>query len=216
MDYKLIRPFSPTIYHGTMSHELLTLLTKSANNSRNAKIDFGHRLAGNIKDQFESVLELEDQSIFMDLISVHLRNYFREEWNRVQYHLINKNSVVPNFENMVFELDSRPWINFQKANEFNPIHSHSGIMSAVLYIEVPEEIAQEALNPLNTNMRCPGQIEFMYGSDLLGVSGTHKIIPKTGDILLFHAGLKHTVYPFTSNVERVSMSFNVKSTGHVI
>jgi len=28
---------------------------------------------------------------------------------------------------------------------------------------------------------------------------------------LFHAGLKHSVYPYKSNVERVSMSFNVWS-----
>ena len=58
-------------------------------------------------------------------------------------------------------------------------------------------------------MRCPGQLEFFYGSDVLGVNGTHKVIPKTGDILLFNAGLKHSVYPFKSDVERISMSFNV-------
>ena len=35
------------------------------------------------------------------------------------------------------------------------------------------------------------------------------MVPKTGDIFIFPAELKHTVYPFTSDVERVTMSFNV-------
>ncbi|SVB62012.1 uncharacterized protein METZ01_LOCUS214866, partial [marine metagenome] len=60
-----------------------------------------------------------------------------------------------------------------------------------------------------SNMTCRGQIEFIYSNDQLGSNGTHKIIPKTGDILLFDARLKHCVYPFTSDVERISMSFNV-------
>ena len=63
-------------------------------------------------------------------------------------------------------------------------------------------------------MNCPGQIEFMYGPDVVGANGTHKIVPKTGDFLLFHAGLKHTVYPFKSDVTRISMSFNVMGVSY--
>ena len=88
----------------------------------------------------------------------------------------------------------------QEANEFNPIHSHNGTLSAVIYIDVPKEIQEEANDGLPINMRCPGQIEFIWVPDVVGSSGTHKIIPKTGDILLFHAGLKHQVYPFKFNV----------------
>lgn len=215
MNYELIRPFGPTIYYSTMSQELLALLSKCASDTRIQNINFGHSLAGNISNQLESVLEPADQIKFIELVSIHLRNYFKEEWKQRQQYLIKKSVIMPDFDNMFFEFDSRPWINFQHAHEFNPVHSHSGIASVVLYIDVPEEIAQEVDNYITTNMPCPGQIEFMYGSDVLGVSGTHKIIPKTGDILLFHAGLKHTVYPFTSNVERISMSFNIKSTGYI-
>ena len=198
-----------------MHQELVELLTRTANSTRAAKINVGSGLAGNINSQFKAVLTPKDQAVFMDHINnIHLRNYYKEEWQKKQHHLVNKSDIIPNFEKLVFELDSAPWINFQQANEFNPIHSHIGIISAVLYIDVPTEIAQEVLTPMNTNMRCPGQIEFMYGSDMLNVNGTHKIIPKTGDILLFPAGLKHTVYPFTSDVERLSMSFNVSSVGY--
>ena len=109
---------------------------------------------------------------------------------------------------MNFNLGKGPWINFQRAGEYQPCHEHSGDISAVVYIDIPEEIAQEEYTK-DTNINCPGQIEFLYGPDVTGANGTHKIIPKTGDFLLFHAGLKHTVYPFKSNVTRISMSFNV-------
>ena len=212
--YELIRPFGPTIYHGVMSDELMSVLTKCAKDTREAKENVGHDLAGNIENQLQAVMDSKVQKMFMQHLSEHLYNYLREEWNRQQSHLITKEGDDPEFETMSFNLNNGPWINFQQANEFNPMHSHSGIISSVLYIDVPEEIAQEANDDLKTTIRCPGQIEFMYGPDVVGVNGSHKIIPKTGDILLFHAGLKHAVYPFKSNVERVSMSFNVWNVGH--
>ena len=117
------------------------------------------------------------------------------------------------YDHMQFTLGTGPWINFQTANEFNPMHSHAGMISSVVYIDVPEQIAQEEYTK-DTNMNCPGQIEFMYGPDVVGSNGTHKIVPKTGDFLLFHAGLKHTVYPFKSEVTRISMSFNVMGVSY--
>ena len=88
------------------------------------------------------------------------------------------------------------------------MHSHAGMISAVVYIDVPEQIAQEEYTK-DTNMNCPGQIEFMYGPDVVGANGTHKIIPKTGDFVI-PCRFKHTVYPAQDpEVTRTSMSFNV-------
>ena len=58
-------------------------------------------------------------------------------------------------------------------------------------------------------MPCNGQLEFVYADDGFNYSGTYKVIPKTKQIYLFPASLRHTVYPFTSDVERVTLSFNV-------
>ena len=78
-----------------------------------------------------------------------------------------------------------------------------------MYIDIPDEIAQEEYTK-DTNMNCPGQIEFLFGSGDLGSTGTQKFIPRTGDFLLFPSALKHIAYPFhTENVTRISMSFNV-------
>lgn len=209
MDYELIRPFGPTIYRSTMSSELMTLLHKCATWTRDVKENVGSDLAGNIDDQLQAIMDPDQQQEFMKLVSTHLATYMQTDWDHRQTHMINPSLETPDFASMNFNLNTGPWINFQKANEFNPMHSHSGMISAILYIDVPEVIAEEANDNLRSNMRCPGQLEFFYGSDVLGVNGTHKVIPKTGDILLFNAGLKHSVYPFKSDVERISMSFNV-------
>ena len=157
MDYELIRPFGPTIYRSTMSSELMTLLDKCAKLTREVNENVGSDLAGNIDDQLQAIMEPEQQQEFMKLVSKHLATYMQTDWDHRQAHMINPSSENPDFGNMNFNLNTGPWINFQKSNEFNPMHSHSGMISAILYINVPEVIAEEANDSLQSNMRCPGQ-----------------------------------------------------------
>ena len=205
---EFIRPFGPTIYHGKLTDEDIVYLKDVAQATYEARQNVGNDLAGNIMDQLGIVVN--DQKDFMDIVQPHIRKFLQYEDKRTNGLLINKEQEKSqeSYDNLNFNLGTGPWINFQIANEFNPIHSHSGMISAVVYIDVPEIIATEQYTK-DTNMNCSGQIEFLYGPDVLGVTGTHKIIPKTGDFLLFQAGLKHTVYPFRSDVTRISMSFNV-------
>ena len=202
---EFVRPFGPTIYQGKLTDEEIKYLKSVANNTFEARQNVGSDLAGNIKEQLGIVA---DQKEFMDVVQPHIRKYMKYEDERFRSLLINDDMPKNDYDNANFNLGTGPWINFQVADEFNPIHSHSGILSAVVYIDVPNVINDEVYTE-QTNMNCPGQIEFLYGPDVTGANGTHKIIPKTGDFLLFHAGLKHTVYPFKSNVTRISMSFNV-------
>ena len=205
---EFIRPFGPTIYHGKLTKDEVWYLQQVAQETKKARQNVGSDLAGNIKDQLGIVVE--DQSKFMEVVQPHIAKFLQYEDNRTNNHLINKEpeKSQESYDNLNFNLGTGPWINYQIAHEFNPIHSHSGMISAVVYIDVPEVIAKEIYTK-DTNMECAGQIEFLYGPDVLGVTGTHKIIPQTGDFLLFQAGLKHTVYPFRSDVTRTSMSFNV-------
>ena len=101
-------------------------------------------------------------------------------------------------------------MNFQKKNEFNPVHVHSGELSSVIMIDVPKEIEEEsdALKD-KTNMPWPGQLEFLDGPSGYMYTGSYKVVPRTGDIFVFPAQLKHTVYPFTSDVTRITMSYNI-------
>ena len=211
MEYEIIRPFGPTIYHGKLRKDEVEYLKGVAKDTATARNNVGFDLAGNIKEQLGIVVK--DMDRFNYVITPHIKNYVKYDDERLRSHLIKDNDSVRDYDHIEFTLGSGPWINFQTANEFNPMHSHAGMISSVVYIDVPEEIAKEEYTK-DTNMNCPGQIEFMYGPDVVGANGTHKIVPKTGDFLLFHAGLKHTVYPFKSDVTRISMSFNVMGVSY--
>jgi len=213
MDYKLLRPFGPTIYHSTMREEMMDLLREITEDSRVSGADFRDKLSGNIDKEVLWATGTAMKNAFYHELLPHIKNYTEAGYERYASHLLNRDEYDAHHSEEAdkvfgYTFSTDPWINFQQANEFNPTHSHTGILSSVLYIDVPEVIAEEATRS-KSNMGCAGQIEFVYGPNVLGVNGTHKIVPKTGDILLFHAELNHSVYPFKSDVERISMSFNV-------
>ena len=116
----------------------------------------------------------------------------------------------PPMSRLTFNSGNGPWMNFQKKNEFNPVHVHSGELSSVIMIDVPKEIEEESDAVKDkTNMPCPGQLEFLDGPSGYMYTGSYKVVPRTGDIFVFPAQLKHTVYPFTSDVTRITMSYNI-------
>jgi len=100
------------------------------------------------------------------------------------------------------------WINYMKAGDFNPPHSHGADLSFVAFPDIPKEIAEECAAFKGT-MRGPGGISWIYGEgDKTCISVVHQL-PKTGDIYVFPASLKHYVFPFRSPVTRVSVSGNI-------
>tara|TARA_B100000965_G_scaffold332206_1_gene296631 strand:+ start:4974 stop:5606 length:633 start_codon:yes stop_codon:yes gene_type:complete len=203
----IIHPFGPLIYKESISGDFHQFLLDAAEASRIDPENVGYSLAGNIEDQL--LLKLDPEK-FVSYIYPHVFDYMNscmEHQSKVA--LLTDAVLATNFEHISFDLGSGPWINYQRKNEFNPVHSHNGNLSSVIFIDIPEEIREEAKHTVQTNMPCPGQLEFMHGNDGYNYSGTFKVVPQTAQIYLFPADLKHTVYPFTSDVERITMSFNV-------
>ena len=100
------------------------------------------------------------------------------------------------------------WINYMKADEFNPPHDHGADLSFVLYPDVPKEITQENKDFTGT-MRGPGGISWVYGQgNRQCISVVHRM-PATRDLFIFPSSLQHWVFPFKSKVERVSVSGNI-------
>tara|TARA_B100000900_G_scaffold391693_1_gene386537 strand:- start:1728 stop:2399 length:672 start_codon:yes stop_codon:yes gene_type:complete len=209
---QFLRPFGPTVGHFKLDKEEIELLQTVAEQTKKHRQNVGKTLVGNIKDQLGCYMKTHTQTQqFLDILRPRLLEYVETEFDR-QNELYLEPIERLNFDQdkFGFDLGTGPWINFQTANEFNPVHSHDGLMSAVIYIDVPEEMAKEVYTE-DTKAQCPGHIEFMYGPDVLGANGTHTIVPETGDFLLFPSGLKHTVYPFKGDYTRISMSFNVRN-----
>lgn len=212
---EILYPFGPTIYKGVMSDELQKFLVKSADLSRRKGKSMNDKLAGNIKDQIEGSFNVKK---FSRLMRSHMVSYVEHSYTRLNYYSLDKDPILEtiDFDEVEFDFGERtPWFNFMKRTEFNPLHNHSGFISAVLMIDVPEVIEEENQNVTDNNMPCKGQIEWVFQNEG-GISfcGSYKAIPKTGDIYLFPADLKHQVYPFYSDVERVTMSFNIYELRH--
>ena len=100
-----------------------------------------------------------------------------------------------------FGLGGGPWVNFQKKGECNPLHNHTGILSAVVFIKIPKEIEEERKNS-DYIWKTAGCLEFVYNNQHIIVN------PREAMMYLFPAYLLHAVYPYHSDVERISMSFN--------
>jgi len=109
---------------------------------------------------------------------------------------------------------NKAWVNYMKAAEFNPIHIHENCsLSAVLFLSVPNEIKEENINfkgNTSDDSGGPGELRFFISPRIAGFNTEKGFFPKRGDLFIFPANLPHYVAPFKSNVERVSISFNMK------
>lgn len=153
----------------------------------------GWGLAGNIQTQNDAVVD--DKPAFLKF---------------VEYHIIQFcDQVDKGGERFTYHLGQGPWINYMKQHEFNPLHVHDGTLSVVAFIDVPEEIDNEREQWVDkTNTFSAGMLEFIHSKSIFS-PGHAKVIPQTGDLYMFPGDLAHCVYPFKSDVTRISMSFNI-------
>ena len=166
-------------------------------------IKHNSNLAGNLEQEYQLV----ESTIHLNrVVFTYLREYDRI--TEFTQRLVMLTDDCP----MVID---RPWVNFQKKHEFNPPHHHSGIASFVIWIKIPYDIKDEINTPLSKNSINPtaGHFSFHYTNALGELN--HYQIPADksmeGKMLVFPAGLTHSVYPFyTSDDYRISVSGNIK------
>ena len=102
------------------------------------------------------------------------------------------------------------WVNFMRAGEFNPPHTHSNCdFSTVLFIKISEELKEEHKKFKGTGGG-PGTISFTYGEVQTHSLDHRSFFPEEGDLFIFPATLTHFVAPLLSKGERISMSANFR------
>ena len=104
---------------------------------------------------------------------------------------------------------SQSWIVSQYKGEYNPWHKHSGHLSGVIYLKIPEDMDKHFEKEMEDHYPVSGMIQFTYGESANLRSDTLTFKPEVGQFLIFPSWLKHSVYPFYCDGERRSMSFNV-------
>ena len=103
------------------------------------------------------------------------------------------------------------WINFMKAGDYNPLHTHGGHYSFVIFLDIPKDLPIEQ-EKWEGNSSPPGSLRFDFTQFALPpwAMTSQTVLPQRGDIYIFPALLLHTVCPFKCEGTRVSVSGNWK------
>ena len=192
MSYKFYYS-GPLLYHTQLEKTDLEEIKKICIKDKTK--DYRKDLAGHLENEYKI-----DTEKFNKII----KNYLIE-YNEAFNHWYNKK--IKSFKTLAV------WVNFMKHGEYNPPHVHSNCdLTCVLYLDVPLELQKENKKYVGTIRNGgPGSINFIYqlGNDPLNISNnTH--FPNTADFYIFPATLLHSVFPFKSKIERISVSANFK------
>jgi len=196
IDFNFFRPFGPLIGVTTLPNDIIFKLNdffdKHLDNEYKKKFDAGSKLVGNVSEELTLSDEILDKSGWKDFLFFSIKSY-------VKFAI----GISPE------QIDLHgSWIVRQYQNEYNPTHWHSGHISGVAYLKVPESYGKP-LQSTKQNISVNGNIQLIHGSRMFMCDSlfTHK--PKVGDFLLFPHYMMHTVFPFYgTDSERRSLSFN--------
>lgn len=155
-------------------------------------VEYNSNLAGHIQKEFRLDFSPAARSM-IEQIGQHYH-----EWHR------SPSDVKNNF--------IEAWVNMQFKHEFNPIHNHDGVLSWVIWVQIPYKLEDEYKMFPKANCNKASIFGFVY-TDTLGNIATHELeIDETwqGRMCIFPAAMRHFVYPFyTSDGVRISVAGNL-------
>ena len=101
------------------------------------------------------------------------------------------------------------WATDSEENDYNPCHSHFGLMSGVFYLKVPPQVSE--LNEEGALMFHHAEDGYVDVNPYSSVrpKGYDMTIPEEGQFVIFPAWLKHSVNPFFGPGVRRAVAFNL-------
>ena len=110
------------------------------------------------------------------------------DWNKVVYQNMKINSI---------------WVNEMKANEYNPVHIHQGLLytglSSVMIMKLPKEYGIEYSSP---DKPINGRLQIIGAAAGQFAKTDYSHNTKIGDFYIFPYDMRHCVYPFNSTKEK--------------
>ena len=193
------------ILESRIPFELFEKITKEIETPTQELEEHNNNLLGHIKEEYKLTHLKDDMSEYiLECAKI---------WAEENPGVIESYEEVRKADDWDFELDD-PWYNLQKKHEFNPIHHHSGVLSFVMFIKIPYDLAEEdkVYPSISGKESYTSKFYFAY-TDVLGRT-RQLALPVTkdweGTMLMFPATLHHGVYPFyTSDEYRITVSGNV-------
>ena len=128
-DLKILRPFGPSIVKITMPDELIKNLNNYVDEiildeEKVSKLDHSNQLAGKVKQEFLLENKFMEQIKWGEFLGRAVKTWLQHDSQK---------------ELKSFDI-IKCWIVRQFENEYNPVHHHSGHVSGVGYLKVPEHL----------------------------------------------------------------------------
>ena len=224
-DFELLSPFGPKIGKFNLPKKVLSNFKKlSKKVLKNKENPYNSKLVGEITDEWY-------------VPPVYYSDYKVDSYLRDSVEEYTKNCIYTNSGGLSKNWRVEPlvlggWVNEMKSYEYNPVHFHTNSppvtvhFSSVLYLEIPEitnpicDLYKDKTdNVVDINsqkeINMDGQIEFIGSSvpgsnveALLHEKSTLSVTPEVGQFFIFPYYLLHTVYPFISEKNRLSLAIN--------
>ena len=127
----ILRPFGPSIAKLEIPDNIIKSLNEYAekvilDEAKLEKLDNGKNLAGNVKQEFILEQEILESSGFFDFLKLAVSKWIEaSDSKKITLFEIKKSWIVRQFE-----------------NEYNPIHYHSGHISGVGYLKIPNDFGK--------------------------------------------------------------------------
>jgi hypothetical protein len=161
---------------------------------RKTPVEFNNRLAGAIAHEYKMEFSTD---------ATRMIEFLGNEWHRK--FSISRSDNIPN--TLV-----EAWINMQTKHEFNPLHDHEGILSWVIWVNIPYDLAEEDKVFPKIKTKDVSRFGFVYQDTLGAIKSQSLNIDKSweGRMAIFPAKMKHHVAPFyTSDGIRISVAGNL-------
>ena len=191
--YELYRPFGPPIGKFKIPHKIVKKINDFVDVAvidkvKAKELDVGSGLAGQVTQELalpEEIIQGELVKLFSSFTSDYINGSLGVQ--------------IKNFSLL------QCWVVRQFKNEYNPVHWHTGHISGAGWLKLPDNFGTTNINKKNNPN---GKINFIHGSKQFLSNPRTEISPKVGDMCIFPHYLMHEVYPFNSEGERRSISFN--------
>ena len=186
--------WGPCVVQLRISDEFKNKLLVGAKEARDTKQGYQDKLAGIIKEEYSYKNKenyLPEIAQCLGIYDIAFQKFKNEDYKQKPEYMV-----------------TAMWVNYMKKHEFNPPHDHSDNLSFVIFLHVPEEITKEQKDYIGKSGG-PGSLSFIYGEGTRQAITYQSIQPKTNDMFIFPAWIKHYVAPFYSDATRISVSGNV-------
>ena len=203
-------PFGPFVAHLRVPEDVLTFLKDEGK-----KLEEEHLIRTKLAGHLEKEHRYPDDARmkFVEMTAPIFQGYRNShlEYFGLHRRIKEEGHDIKDFEPQLY-LETL-WINYMREGEYNPPHIHSGHLSFVIYLDIPD--MKEELEAHIANSPPPGSIQFtneLTGNEHTWKVTQHHLNPVAGEMVIFPAALHHVVFPYKTPGTRVSVSGNILYT----